>query len=57
MTKRKFRVEIEIELVDTEDPTFVFRAVDELLESGESMSVSRWREITQESLEESTQSD
>lgn len=51
MSTRKFKIEIEIDLKDTDDPTFVFKAVEELLESGESMTVSRWKDITDEPAE------
>ena len=44
---KPFKVEIELVLEDNANPDFIFRAVDEQLEDGESMTVARYLEVTE----------
>ena len=43
---KKFKVEIELELVDDANPDFLFRAINDLLEDGEHMTVARYLDVT-----------
>lgn len=44
---KTFKVEIELVLVDEANPDFLFRAINDLLEDGEKMTVARYLDVTE----------
>ena len=44
---KTFKIEVELVLTDDSNPNFLFRAITDLLEDGESMTVARYLEVTE----------
>jgi hypothetical protein len=44
----KFKVEIEVVLVEGSNPDFIFNSIVEQLEEGEALTVARYIEVTEE---------
>lgn len=42
---KRFKLEIELIITDESNPDFVFTAINDLLEHGESMTVARYLEV------------
>lgn len=45
---KKFKIEVELIITDESNPDFVFVAINDLLEPGESMTVARYMEVTED---------
>jgi hypothetical protein len=45
---KTFKIEIELTISDEATPDFVFVAINDLLEDGESMTVARYMEVTED---------